>query len=101
MSLLDASSIAAILQLSPSEMRHHRLPMPLKLYSILSSASHDVISWLPDGRGFQIRHPERFEQEILSHYFDYGNQSYVTFIRLLALWNFKAGSDNTYCHEVS
>ncbi len=101
MSLLDASSIAAILQLSPSEMRHHRLPMPLKLYSILNSASEDVVSWLPDGRGFQIRHPERFEREILSRYFDYGNQNYVTFIQLLALWDFKAGPDKSYCHQVS
>ncbi|GAX23423.1 hypothetical protein FisN_15Lh144 [Fistulifera solaris] len=99
MSRLDASSIAAILQLSPSEMRHHRLPMPLKLYSILNSTSHDVVSWLPDGRGFQIRHPERFEQEILSQYFDYGNQNYMTFIRLLALWEFKAGPDNSYYHQ--
>lgn len=101
MSLLDASSISTILLFSPSEMRHHRLPMPLKLYAILNFASQEVVSWLPDGRSFQIHNPERFEREILSQYFDYGNQNYFTFVKLLALWDFKAGTSNSYRHQVS
>ena len=101
MSLLDASSISNILLLSPSQMRHHRLPMPLKLYAILNSASQQVVSWLPDGQSFQIRNPERFEREILSQYFDYGNMNYLTFVRLLSLWDFKAGTNNSFRHQVS
>lgn len=97
MSLLDGSAISSILLFSPAEMRHHRLPMPLKLYAILNTASPEVVSWLPDGRSFQIHNPERLERDILSQYFDY---DYGTFVRLLALWNFEAGLANVYRHEV-
>lgn len=100
MSRLNGSAIASILLLSPSEMRHHRLPMPLKLYSILNNARQDVVSWLPDGRSFQIHHPERLERDILIHYFDCGDQSYLSFARLLSLWNFETGSANIYRHQV-
>eukprot|EP00557_Chaetoceros_sp_GSL56_P013831 CAMPEP_0176482984 /NCGR_PEP_ID=MMETSP0200_2-20121128/3680_1 /TAXON_ID=947934 /ORGANISM="Chaetoceros sp., Strain GSL56" /LENGTH=340 /DNA_ID=CAMNT_0017879363 /DNA_START=184 /DNA_END=1203 /DNA_ORIENTATION=+ len=60
---------------------------PLKLMSILDSHEHhDIISWLPHGRGFIIRDKKRLADLVLPKYFK--ESKYTSFTRRLNRWNF-------------
>ena len=59
----------------------------LQLMDVLSDESlSDIISWLPNGKGFVIKDKKRFADEILSKYFK--KSKFTSFTRKLNRWNF-------------
>lgn len=67
-----------------------RLPFPYKLYKLLDDADKgihsDIVSWLPQGNGFQIHDSKAFCHTIMKTYF---NQSKLkSFTRQLYLYGF-------------
>jgi hypothetical protein len=88
--------------------QHWRLPLPLKLYAILSNPEYEhIISWLPHGRAWKIHDMDLFQTQILPSHFDsrfYPN-SFDTFLQRLKLWGFRQftrGIDTSaYFHVVS
>mmetsp|Transcript_24852 Transcript_24852/g.29302 ORF Transcript_24852/g.29302 Transcript_24852/m.29302 type:complete len:415 (-) Transcript_24852:409-1653(-) len=77
-------------------------PFPMKLYQLLESKEHcATISWLPHGRGFILRKPQEFLEDVMPRYF---RQSKLTsFQRQLNLYGFHrltSGADKGgYYHE--
>jgi hypothetical protein len=54
---------------------------------ILSNEENsDIISWLPNGRGFVIHHKKRFSAELMPKYFK--KSKFTSFTRKLNRWNF-------------
>ena len=88
-------------------------PFPEKLHRLLmeaeASGKTDIISWLPNGRGFCIHKTDRFLQEIGSHYFR--QSRFSSFKRQLSLYGFSqlknsmdhstysAGSSSNHCYS--
>ena len=63
---------------------------PEKLISILDDQDKygDIITWVPDGKLFVVRSPERLVEEVLPNYFD-RHCSFGSFVRKLYYWGFK------------
>ena len=64
---------------------------PSKLYEMLESAdslglSH-IISWLPDGKSFEVKDQDQFMHLIVPRFFK--ATKYRSFQRQLNLWDFK------------
>jgi HSF-type DNA-binding len=69
---------------------------------ILSNEGHsDIISWLPNGRGFMIYNKKRFSVEVLPKYFK--KSKFTSFTRKLNRWNFtritRGPETGAYYHE--
>jgi hypothetical protein len=64
---------------------------PGKLHQLLQDAAKegydDVISWLPDGKSFQVHDTIKFADQIMPRYF--GSSKYRSFQKNLNLWQFK------------
>ncbi|KAI2498160.1 hypothetical protein MHU86_16358 [Fragilaria crotonensis] len=83
------------LQHNPTKRRRSKtdvdeyVPMtfPQKLMEILSNEENsDIISWLPNGRGFVIHNKKRFSAELMQKYFK--KSKFTSFTRKLNRWNF-------------
>jgi len=62
---------------------------PMKLMAILSgNRFHDIVAWLPHGRGFMIYKKERFASEVLPLYFP-RESKFASFTRRLSRWGFR------------
>jgi len=81
-------------------------PFPEKLFRMLSDTEQegwtDIVSFLPHGRSFAVRDPDRFVQEIMPRYFQ--QTKWSSFTRQLNLWGFlrvRAGPDvGAFYHEL-
>ena len=66
------------------------LPFPMKLHDMLSEAEQrgfeNIVSWLPDGKRFQIHDPETLATEVLGIYFR--QTKYKSFLRQLQNYGF-------------
>lgn len=81
-------------------------PFPEKLFRILTLTEEngwtDIISFLPHGRAFFVRDPDRFVTEIMPQYFQ--QTKWSSFTRQLNLWGFlrvRTGPDvGAFYHEL-
>ncbi|KAL3909694.1 MAG: hypothetical protein SGILL_007987, partial [Bacillariaceae sp.] len=68
------------------------LQFPWKLHEMLRMAEDqgkdDIISWLPEGRGFRVHKKEEFCEDVMPIYF--ASKKYKTFQRSLNLWGFES-----------
>eukprot|EP00580_Thalassiosira_gravida_P019204 CAMPEP_0201658386 /NCGR_PEP_ID=MMETSP0494-20130426/1275_1 /ASSEMBLY_ACC=CAM_ASM_000839 /TAXON_ID=420259 /ORGANISM="Thalassiosira gravida, Strain GMp14c1" /LENGTH=867 /DNA_ID=CAMNT_0048135365 /DNA_START=189 /DNA_END=2792 /DNA_ORIENTATION=- len=64
------------------------LNFPETLYDVVSDPiNHDIISWLPHGRGFVVHDKQLFGSRILPCHFD--GAKYTSFTRRLKRWKFE------------
>lgn len=81
----------------------NKATFPAALFDILADPNlDDVIAWLPHGRSWKIHDMTKFNESVLSSYF---NQSkYTSFVRQVNGWGFRrvtVGTEaNTYYHEL-
>lgn len=65
---------------------------PWKLHQLLTDAQQNndeyIVSWLPNGRAFQIHNKELFIEKYMPQYFN--TQTYKSFHRSLNLWGFQS-----------
>lgn len=70
------------------------LQFPWKMHVLLeqtaSKGKSDIISWLPDGKSFKVFDKQRFEKEVMPHYFK--TTTYKSFQRNCNLWGFETKS---------
>lgn len=56
------------------QLQNLKLPFTWKLFQLLEDAETDslcdIVSWLPDGKAFQIYKPKEFSEEIMPAYFN-------------------------------
>lgn len=93
---------------SSMNMQNRRLPLPLKLYSILANPEHEhILSWMPHGRAWKIHDMDKFQTHILPSYFDsrYYPNNFKNFLQRLKLWGFgqftRGPDTSAYFHMVS
>jgi len=61
---------------------------PLKLYDIMDNSKyHDIVHWLPQGKGFYFVDKKRFEIEVLPLFFK-KRTKFTSFTRRLIRWGF-------------
>mmetsp|Transcript_4647 Transcript_4647/g.11714 ORF Transcript_4647/g.11714 Transcript_4647/m.11714 type:complete len:745 (-) Transcript_4647:309-2543(-) len=80
---------------------HH--PSPNKLLEVLDRGDlDDMIAWMPHGRAFLIKKPERLTADVLPRFFN--QTKFLSFTRQLNVWGFKQitrGADaGAYYHEL-
>lgn len=81
----------------------NKATFPAALFDILADPElDDIIAWLPHGRSWRIVDVDKFNEQVLSSYF---NQSkYTSFIRQVNGWGFRRVQNgpeaNTYYHEL-
>jgi HSF-type DNA-binding len=88
----------------PRNCNGYQVSFPLKLHRILDKLEADnnvgTISWLPHGRAFIVRDPDRFVNELMPVYFN--QTKYSSFQRQLHMYNFQritAGCDKGAYHH--
>lgn len=87
-----------------ADIKRPREAFPLKLYRILYEAERngqsDIISFLPNGRGFAVHKSKEFIRDIMPKYFAAGRMN--TFLKQLNLYLFLRITDGrdkgAYCH---
>lgn len=52
-----------------SNQKGYQQAFPLKLYDLVTEQDNDIISWLPEGNAFKVKHMENFVNIILPAYF--------------------------------
>eukprot|EP00978_Attheya_sp_CCMP212_P035675 scaffold156751_cov55-Attheya_sp.AAC.1 len=74
---------------------------PEKLISILDDQDKygEIITWVPDGKIFVVRSPERLVEEVLPNYFD-RHCSFGSFVRKLYYWGFKKTGMNATSQSI-
>mmetsp|Transcript_13585 Transcript_13585/g.16498 ORF Transcript_13585/g.16498 Transcript_13585/m.16498 type:complete len:592 (-) Transcript_13585:174-1949(-) len=77
-------------------------PFPEKLMEVLDRGDMDaIITWLPHGRAFIVKHPQNLREVVLPRFFK--QSKFMSFTRQLNLWGFKRitkGVDSgAYYHE--
>eukprot|EP00339_Tiarina_fusa_P018226 CAMPEP_0117057656 /NCGR_PEP_ID=MMETSP0472-20121206/40049_1 /TAXON_ID=693140 ORGANISM="Tiarina fusus, Strain LIS" /NCGR_SAMPLE_ID=MMETSP0472 /ASSEMBLY_ACC=CAM_ASM_000603 /LENGTH=382 /DNA_ID=CAMNT_0004774669 /DNA_START=40 /DNA_END=1185 /DNA_ORIENTATION=- len=79
-------------QRQPRRKRGDVLQFPWKLHALLEGAEKSgqdhIISWLPDGRSFQIHDKEAFEEGLMPMFFS--TSKFKSFQRSLNLWGFES-----------
>jgi HSF-type DNA-binding len=66
-----------------------------KLMAVLNDESHtNIITWLPNGRGFRILRRKSFEKKVLVKYFSKSSQ-FSSFTRKLNRWYGKRDGGNS------
>lgn len=86
--------------------RYSHESFPLKLFRIIQesvdSGKTDIVSWWPDGKGFEIHQPQLFEDEIIPIYFRHNRMA--SFRRQLSMYGFRRGTSTRdagrYAHEL-
>jgi len=78
-------------------------PFPEKLMEVLDRGDMDnIITWLPHGRAFIVRHTQQLKEVVLPRFFK--QSKFMSFTRQLNLWGFKRitkGRDSgAYYHEL-
>jgi len=78
-------------------------PFPEKLMEVLDRGDMDnIITWLPHGRAFIVRHAQQLREIVLPRFFK--QSKFMSFTRQLNLWGFKRitkGTDaGAYYHEL-
>lgn len=78
-------------------------PFPEKLMEVLDRGDMDnIITWLPHGRAFIVRHAQQLREVVLPRFFK--QSKFMSFTRQLNLWGFKRitkGTDGgAYYHEL-
>ncbi|CAM9353660.1 unnamed protein product, partial [Choristocarpus tenellus] len=58
-----------------------------KLYKLVDEEDPEIVDWMPDGQGFQVKDMDRFCAEIISKYFNHCK--FTSFQRQLNLYGFK------------
>lgn len=61
------------------------------LSEVMDNGEREVVSWLDDGRSFQVRIPERFMNEVVPRFFK--QKSFRSFQRQLYLYGFQRKSE--------
>ena len=74
------------------------VPFPWRLHQMLEDIEkmneHTTVSWLPDGKHFQVHNPQLFMQKIIPKFFK--QKSYKSFQRQLHLYGFQRVLDGPY-----
>ena len=73
--MIYSSGIGGLADVDHLEMLTAPLVFPSKLYLLLEISDKSVISWLPDGKSFQIRDMTKFTTTILPLHFKRKNHS--------------------------
>jgi hypothetical protein len=70
--------------LEPHELQ---VSFPQKLFMLLEKESPEIISWIPNGKGFRINNIDEFQSSIIPKYFKH--TKFTSFQRQLNLYGFR------------
>ena len=85
-----SAGITSVIKMVPSRAHNH-VSFPLKLHMMLDTldaqGNRDVISWMPDGRGFIVHQQDVFASDIMPSYFR--QTKFSSFQRQLNMYSFQ------------
>jgi hypothetical protein len=115
--LVSPDISARATKLTPNEIRRRQLPLPNKLYSVLTECPdfEGIVSWSRNGRAWKILKPGAFKEQVLKVFLDsfYVEAFQVNglpgptsvslfglFLQLLDMWGFQEVDDSLFHHPL-